>query len=138
MRLVRPVATLRREAVRQFLAGRKGGDPSTQSDQLGGPGPVGSLLREAVSEASSGNAVVPCAVRGYETAFEVGLFGQVKAADRPEFIRFVQTKLNAKLTDPQQRITPDGDMKTLRTLVGRVRQNDQATSIDYAFYKELS
>lgn len=130
-----------RVAVRQFLAARTGGDPDTKSDRLG-PGSVGSLLRQAVSDASSGNAVVPCAVRAYETAFEVGLFGQVRAADMPEFIRFVETKVNAKLADSQQRIAPDGDMKTLRILVGKLRQqfdpNDRATSIDHAFYKKIS
>ena len=130
-----------RVAVRQFLAARLGGDPSKQPDNLES-GSGASLLRQAVADARSGDAITPCASRGYETAFEVGLFGQVQVADLPDFIRFVQAKINARLPADARISPPDGNMATLRTLVGRLRQqfdaNDRATSIDYAFYRKIS
>jgi len=124
-----------RAAFREFLQAR-GGAPAAASDHLSA-GAGASQLRAAVAEANAQT----CAARGYQTAFEVGLFGNLQGAELADKVSFIQGKMNAKL-DPGSRIDVDGKMDTLRTGIGRLRRqfnpNDTATSLDFAFLSKIS
>src|SRR5690606_19249729 len=137
--LVSETGALTRAAIREFLSARFGGDLATKNDRMTS-GDTASRLRRAVADAKSGNVVQTCTVRGYESAYEVGLFGHVPAEDLPDKIRFVQRKINDKL-DAASRIEVDGKMATLHTGVGRLRKqmnpSDSGTAIDFAFYKKI-
>ena len=130
-----------RTAIRQFMSGRFGGDPSTKNDLMTS-GPTASRLRQAAADARSGNAIANCDARGYGSAYEVGLFEHLPTPEaRAKKVQVFQNMINGKL-HADTRIPVDGTMATLHTGVGRLRQqmdvNDKATALDADFFKKLA